>query len=193
LNHRRLLLLSFVSALLSYLGFRVEAVGSPEALTLVFFEYSPGVFFGALVLVPMASEGSGVWWRRIRLMIVSVLIYYIAFQIAVDPGPKHLVGIVLYSSAGLLGALGICFACRFIIPQRLSFMQIMMASLAGVVGGASIGMISQDWLPSWGGHFSFISGFVIWQMGVAFALFSGYFLGSEASNKPVQGSLNNPN
>ena len=61
-----------------------------------------------------------------------------------------------------------------------------MASLAGVVGGAFIGMINEDWLPNWLGHLGFVSGFFIWQMGVAFALFGGYFLGSEVSSEPTQ-------
>ncbi len=65
-------------------------------------------------------------------------------------------------------------------------MQTMMASLAGVVGGASIGLSAEDWLPNWLGHLGYFSGFIIWQMGVAFALFSGYFLGSETANKLVQ-------
>jgi len=185
LQLRRLLLLSFISALLSYLGIRIEALRLSEALTIVFLEYSPGVFFGALVLASRVSGDSGVWWRRVRLMIVSVLIYYVAYHIAVNP-PKHSVGIVSCSSAGLLGALMIWVACRYIIPQRLSFTQIVMASLAGVVGGAFIGMINEDWLPNWLGHLGFASGFFIWQMGVAFALFSGYFLGSETANKPLQ-------
>jgi len=186
LQLRRLLLLSFASALLSYLGIRIEAVGLPEALAFIFFEYSPGVFFGALVLASRVSEDSGVWWRRIRLVIVSALIWYIALQVAVGSWPRQLVGIVSCSSAGLLGALMICIACRFIIPQRFSLRQIMMALLAGVVGGASIGIFSEDWLPSWVGPLGSVGGFFIWQMGVAFALFSGYFLGSEVSSEPTQ-------
>jgi len=65
-------------------------------------------------------------------------------------------------------------------------MQIMMASLAGVVGGASIGTVAENWLPSWLSAFGFVGGFFIWQMGVAFALFSGYFLGSETPNESME-------
>jgi len=80
LQLKQLLVLSFVSALLSYLGIRIEALRLSEALTIVFLEYSPGVFFGALVLASKVSGDSGVWWRRIRLMIASVLIYHIALD-----------------------------------------------------------------------------------------------------------------
>jgi len=96
------------------------------------------------------------------------------------------VGIVSYTSAGMLGALMIVIACRFVIPQRFSLRQIMMASLAGVVGGASFVIVAENWVPSWLGYPGFVSGFIIWQMGVAFALFSGYFLGSEVSSEPTQ-------
>ncbi len=182
---RRLLLLSLASGLLSYLGVRFQSAGWPKPLGLIFF-YSPGVFFGTLVLASRVSEDSGVWWRRIRLVIASVLIWHIALRIAVDSWPNKLVGIVSCTSAGLLGALMICLACRFIIPQRFSLMQIMMASLAGVVGGASIGTVAENWLPSWLSAFGFVGGFFIWQMGVAFALFSGYFLGSETPNESME-------
>jgi len=185
LKHRQLLLLSLASALLSYLGVRFQSAGCPRTLEYILF-YSPGIFFGALVLVPMPSEGSGVWWRRIRLVIASVLIWHIALRVAIGSWPNKLVGIVSYTSAGMLGALMIVFACRFIIPQRFSLRQIMMASLAGVVGGASFGIVAENWVPSWLGHPGFVIGFIIWQMGVAFALFSGYFLGSEASSEPAQ-------
>jgi len=185
LQLRRLLVLSFVSALLSYLAIRFQSVAWPKPLGLILF-YSPGLLFGALVLVPMASKGNGVWWRRIRLVIASVLIWHIALRVAIGSWPNKLVGIVSYTSAGMLGALMIVFACRFIIPQRFSLWQIMMASLAGVVGGASFGIVAENWVPSWLGNPGFVNGFIIWQMGVAFALFSGYFLGSEVSSEPTQ-------
>jgi len=194
LNYKRLLLLSLASALLSYLGVLLRSAGWPKPLDLILY-YLPGLFFGGLVLASMVSESSGVWWRRIRVVIASVLIWHIALRVALDAWPQKLVGIVTCSSAGVLGALLICVASRFIIPRKFSLRQILVASLAGLVGGAPFGMITQGWLPSWGGHFSFISGFIIWQMGVAIALFSGYFLGSETANKavqPTQGSLNNP-
>ena len=139
-----------------------------------------------MVLAPMAGEGSGVWWRCIRVVIASVLIWHIALRVAIGSWPNELVGIVSYTSAGLLGALMIVIACRYIIPQRFSLRQIMMASLVGVVGGASFGIVAESWVPSWLGHAGFLSGFIIWQMGVAFALFSGYFLGSETSTEPTQ-------
>ena len=101
---RRLLLLSFVSALLSYLGVILRSAGWPKPLELILF-YSPGLFFGALVLASMVSESSGVWWRRIRLVIASVLIWHIALRVALDAWPQKLVGIVTCSSAGVLGAL----------------------------------------------------------------------------------------
>jgi len=195
LQLRRLLVLSFASALLSYLGILYQSAVWPRALNYLLF-YSPGLLFGALVLAPMAIEGSGVWWRRIRLIVVSVLIWHIALRVAISSWPNKLVGIVSYTSAGLLGALLICVACRFIIPRKFSLMQVMMASLAGTVGGASIGTGGDVWAASWLGDKGFVSGFFIWQMGVAFALFGGYFLGSETAEKlvqPTEGSLNKPN
>ena len=182
---RRLLVLSFVSALLSYLAIRFQSVAWPKPLGLILF-YSPGLFFGALVLVPMASKGNGVWWRRIRLVIASVLIWHIALRIAINSWPYTKLGILSCSSAGVLGALIICVACRFIIPQKYSLMQIMMSSLAGVVGGAAIGSVFEVWAVSRIGAVGSVSGFIIWQMGVAFALFGGYFLGSEVSSEPTQ-------
>ncbi len=61
-----------------------------------------------------------------------------------------------------------------------------MASLAGVVGGAAIGSVFEVWAASRIGAVGFVGGFIIWQMGVAFSLFSGYFLGSEVSSEPTQ-------
>jgi len=185
LQLRRLLLLSLVSALLSYLAIRFQSAGWPKPLGFILF-YSPGLFFGVLVFAPMASEGSGVWWRRIRLVIASVLIWHIALRVAIGSWPNSKLGILSCSSAGVLGALMICLACRFIIPQRLSLIQIMMASLAGVVGGAAIGSVFEVWAASRIGAVGFVGGFIIWQMGVAFSLFSGYFLGSEVSSEPTQ-------
>jgi len=185
LQLRRLLVLSFASALLSYLAIRFQSAVSPKPLGLILF-YSPGIIFGALVLVSRVSEGSGVWWRRIRIVIASVLIWHIALRVAIGSWPNKLVGIVSYTSAGMLGALMIVIACRYIIPQRFSLRQIMMVSLAGMVGGASFGIVAESWVPSWLGLPGFLSGFVIWQMGVAFALFGGYFLGNEVSSEPTQ-------
>lgn len=182
---RRLLLLSLASGLLSYLGFRVGLASLPEPLSLIFY-FSPGLCFGALVLAPVASEGNGVPTRRLGLVISSALIWYIALQVAVEAWPNNLVGIVSGTSAGVLGALLICMASQSIIPQKLSPRQIMLASLAGVVGGAAIGTVAEDWVPNWLGHLGYFSGFIVWQMGVAFALFSGYFLRSESSEKLVQ-------
>ena len=96
----------------------------------------------------MASKGNGVWWRRIRLVITSVLIWHIALRIAINSWPYTKLGILSCSSAGVLGALMICVACRFIIPQKYSLMQIMMSSLAGVVGGAAIGSVFEVWAVS---------------------------------------------
>ncbi len=61
-----------------------------------------------------------------------------------------------------------------------------MSSLAGVVGGAAIGSVFEVWAVSRIGAVGSVSGFIIWQMGVAFALFSGYFLGSETAEKLLQ-------
>ena len=185
MQHNRLLSLSLASALLSVRGVRIEQTIVPGWLAPILF-YSPGFIFGVFVLAPIASEGSGVWWRRIRLVIVSVLIWHIAVRVAVEAWPNKLVGIVSCASAGLLGALMICIASRFINPQRFSLRQIMMDSLAGVVGGASIGMIAADWVVTWLRPVGYVSGFLIWQMGVAFALFGGYFLGSETANELME-------
>ena len=182
---RRLLVLSFISALLSYLAIRFVGAGWPKPLGLILF-YSPGIIFGALVLASRVSEGSGVWWRRIRLVIASVLIWHIALRVAVSSWPYSKLGILSCSLAGVLGALMIYVACRFIIPQKSSHMQIVMASLAGVVGGAAIGSVFEVWAASRVGAVGYVGGFIIWQMGVAFALFSGYFLGSEVSSEPTQ-------
>ncbi len=65
-------------------------------------------------------------------------------------------------------------------------MQIVVALLAGILGGASIGMIAVDWMVTWLKSVGYVGGFFIWQMGVAFALFGGYFLGSKASGEPTQ-------
>jgi len=185
LQLRRLLVLSFVSALLSHFAIRFQSVAWPQPLGLILF-YSPGLLFGVLVLVPMGGEGSGVWWRRIRLVISSVLIWHIALRVAINSWPYTKLGILSCSSAGVLGALMICVACRYIIPQRFSLVQIVMASIAGVVGGAATGSVFEVWAVSRIGAVGSVGGFIIWQMGVAFALFSGYFLGSEVSSEPTQ-------
>lgn len=169
-----LLLLAFASALISYLLVFQRPGSLPEPLFYVSF-YSPGWLFGALVLAPMESEGSRFWWRRILLVIASVLIWRIAVDVAITPPLIQRNGIVSFASAGLLGALMIYVACRFIIPRKFSLLQILMASLAGVVSSAVMGAFANHSSTSQLEDAAFLSGFIIWQMGVAFALFSNWF------------------
>jgi len=188
LKYRRLILQSLASALLSYVGFRFEPAGSPDSVVL-FFHHWPGLCFGVLVLAPMASEGSRVWLRRLGLVISSIFVWDTALLVGLGLWARQLVGTVSYSS---VGALLICLACRYIIPQRFSLKQILMALLAGGVGGAAIGIIAENWMRSWLSSPGYFWGFIIWQMGVAFALFSDYFSGSDASNEPLRSAQEPP-
>lgn len=169
----RLLMLSLTSGFLSYLS-----VSLPRHLSssyhisddaLFFF---PGVFFGLFILIPQVPKTTYMALRWLALMVFSIAAWTIAVSIGFQALP--LVNQTTVVSVGISGSAGVIIlvlGSRYIIPVKFKYSSIVMALLAGFVGGCLIGMAINQPRASLSGETLYFIGFLFWHCSIALTLF----------------------
>ncbi|HXG28072.1 MAG TPA: hypothetical protein VNJ47_04400 [Nevskiales bacterium] len=165
---RQLLTLAALSGLLSY-GLLCLAGNVPAWLPLPadVFRYAPGFVFGLMALQLAAQLPL----RRAGLVLAAGLTWILMFQLASGLVTEQEQSTVLACGvAGGLGAWLISLSVRLLAPRRLSLLAMLMAFVAGTLGGCVIGegLLMPD--ESWWLHILLIAGFFAWQAGVAGSL-----------------------
>lgn len=160
----RVFLFATFSGLLSYVLLML-AGSMPEWLTLPpeLFRYAPGFLFGALVL----QTGSHGVARRVSIILACGLIWTLSYRLAgslvVDFSQSPLLACGL---AGGVGAWLASLTVRLLKPRRLSLLAMLMAFVAGTLGGCLIGQAVLDPELTLSAQAMLVTGFVLWQLGV---------------------------
>lgn len=157
-----------LSGLIGY--FLLRLAGSmPEGLPLPaeLFRFAPGFLFGALAL----QLGTPDLARRIGIIVAAGLIWILMYKLASHFVTEFEQATVL--ACGVAGGLGAWLAAltvRVLKPRRISLLAVLIAFVAGTIGGCLIGqgLIEPD--ASWMLDLFLLSGFLLWQVGVAGAL-----------------------
>jgi hypothetical protein len=167
-SSKRVLTLAGLSGLFSY-ALLWLAGNMPEGLPLPadLFRYAPGFVFGAMVFLPETPE----WGRRAGLLLVCGLIWFLMFRLA-----SHLVTeyeqstLLACGVAGGVGAWLTALMVKLLVPRRLSLLAMLMAFVAGVLGGSLIGqgLLEPDESPLL--FMLMVGGFIAWQAGVGGSL-----------------------
>lgn len=164
----RILLMATLSGLLSYVLLWL-AGSMPDWLTVPsdVFRYAPGFVFGALVL----QTGSHGALRRITIILACGLIWYLMYRLAgslvADFDKPTLLACGI---AGGLGAWLVSIVVRLLKPRRLSLLAMLMAFVAGTLGGCLIGQAVLDPELAFVAQLQMIAGFIVWQFGVGGAM-----------------------
>jgi hypothetical protein len=165
---RQLLSLAAVSGLFSYLLLWL-AGNVPAWLPLPadVFRYAPGFVFGLMAL-QLAAQAP---LRRAGLVLAAGLTWVLMFQLASGLVTEQEQSTVLACGvAGGLGAWLMSLAVRLLAPRRLSLLAMLMAFVAGTLGGALIGQGLMEPDDSWLLEILLIAGFITWQAGVSGSL-----------------------
>ena len=156
----RHLLAAAVSGVLSYV-----AGVLPEPLTDIGITWAAGLLFGALVLAPGARD----WWRRVAVVIVSVLVYraavWLAMALVVE---TPLSEILACQVAGAVAAPVLCLATQPLLAGRSSLRRHLVALATGAAGGVLIG-VGVSGSDGLGLHLPLLAGYLVWQLGYAIA------------------------
>jgi hypothetical protein len=171
---RRLLALGALSGVLSYLGTTLlDAFPDWIRVSREAGAWLPGVFFGGLVLAPLAPAGPRQTLRQLACIGLSALIYRGAVHIAVFQTIElRFEEVYACALTGLLGALATAAAARYALPFSPSRRAWASAGLAGALGGAVLGVSGSYRLGNAVETAILIGGFVLWQAGVGVMLFS---------------------
>lgn len=159
---------SVLSGVLTYLLIRL-AGNMPDWLPLHadLFRYAPGFLFGAMAL-QLGAQGVG---RRIGVVLAAGLIWILMYRLAVHLVSEQEQSVLL--ACGIAGGVGAWLAAllvKLLRPRRLSLLAALMAFVSGTIGGCLIGegLLKPD--ESWLLDLLLLSGFVLWQAGVAGSL-----------------------
>jgi hypothetical protein len=173
MNPKRLLVLSLLSGVLSYLS-----VSLPRMLEHRYpisddaFWFFPGVFFGVFLLLPLASRSTQRELRWVGLMIISVVAWLIAVSVGFQVLPLTTdLPILSCGLSGSIGALILAVGSRTLIPIRSTRPSVFSALFSGFVGGCFIGWALSLPRGSVAGECLYLIGFLTFQSGVALALF----------------------
>jgi hypothetical protein len=156
------------SGLISY-GLILLAGNLPDWLPLpeAIFRYAPGFLFGALVL----QVGTPSLVRRSGIVLGSGLVWILMFQLASLMVTRHEQSSVLACGvAGGLAAWLVSALVYWVKPRRLSLLSMLMAFVAGTLGGCLIGQGLLESGDSLLLDVLLVAGFVLWQAGVAGSL-----------------------
>jgi hypothetical protein len=156
------LLVAAVSGVLSYV-----AGVLPEPYVGLGLSWGAGLLFGALVLAPGARS----WWRRIAVVVASVLVYRAAVWLATvlvveTPWPE----IPACQVAGAVAAPVLRLATQPLLGGRSSLGRHLVALATGATGGVLIGVAvtgSNEGLL--GLPLPLLAGYLVWQFGYAAA------------------------
>lgn len=160
----RVLLMATLSGLLSYVLLML-AGNLPEWLPLPaeLFRYAPGIVFGLLVLQIGSSRGL----RRALIVICCGSIWYLMYEMAGSlVADFHQPTLLACGLAGGLGACLVSLVVRLLKPRRLSLLAMLMAFVAGTLGGCLIGEGVMDSELTLVAQLLLVAGFVLWQAGV---------------------------
>ncbi len=131
------------------------------------FRYAPGFAFGLLALQFAAQVPA----RRAGLVLAAGLTWFLMFQLASWLVTEQAQSSVLACGvAGGIGAWLTSLSVRLLAPRRLSLLAMLMAFVAGTLGGCLIGQGLMEPDESWVLEILLIAGFVAWQAGVAGSL-----------------------
>src|SRR3989344_1097236 len=146
------------------LGLLGAASGFISGYTKAFFEFTPGIVFGIIFGLYFFYIYSPGLLKTLVWVGASVASYYIAFKfgesLALASGSgSEVVGSVPYLCAGIVGVLLVGVSFSFLI-KRIRFLYIIfLAVWGGVLALSGIGDLPRTFL------------FVVWQMGIAYALY----------------------
>jgi hypothetical protein len=168
---RRVMTLAVVSAILSYALVWVAANGEEQTTVSTLARYSPGVVYALLVLIPMLNGVAARWLRAVLVVVASGAIYFVAVRIADQfvtgwrESPLAGCGI-----AGGLAAVMMAAVVRTVLDRQISLLATLIAFCTGSLGGALIGQafLTPESEPAVQGYVA--SGYLVWQVGVSFAL-----------------------
>ena len=169
----RLLILSCISGVLSYLSVSLPRFLAPHfdiSDDILFF--LPGVLFGAFILMPLVKATTYTGLRRIGLLGFSVLAWYTAASVGIQVLPLvHQASILSGGISGVIGVLFLAAASRYLIPFKFDGSSILLALLAGFLGGCVIGLAIRQPRTSVSGEACYFLGFLLWHCSVAMSLF----------------------
>lgn len=154
----RYLLAAAASGVLSYV-----AGVLPEPFAGAGITWAAGLLFGVLVLAPGARS----WWRRIAVVIASVLVYraavWLAMTLVVEtPWPEIAACQVAGAGAGPVLRL----ATQPPLGGRSSPHRRLVALATGTAGGSLIGVaVSGSNEGALGLHLPLLAGYLVWQLG----------------------------
>jgi len=170
----KLLILSSISGLLSYLS-----VALPHLLSLQFSVSDdtlfifPGVLFGLFILVPLVEDRKHRLMRRISVLLLSIVAWYVAVSLGLKALPLIKQSPVLSCAvSGVIGVLLLAVASRYLIPVKIRPASIVNAACAGFLGGCIIGLAYQLPRASMASEAFYFLGFLSWHCSVALTLFS---------------------
>jgi hypothetical protein len=174
MTHRSLFISGAVCAVLSYLGVEgLHRLPSELPFADAAGTYLPGFLFGAIMLAPRVAAVEYRWLRRLASALVGTLLYYLAIQVGVFFAVSfHLASSVASTLAALLGALATCLVAHWLIPVTLTRETWRKAAIFGALGGAVFGISTGPNASQWIDAIPIVLGLLIWQTGVALALFA---------------------
>ena len=169
----RLFILSCISGLLSYLSVALPHLLSPWFnLSDDAFFILPGLFFGMFVLAPCVKDANHRALRRVGLLILSVVAWYVAVTVGFQVLPVvDQLAMLSCGISGIIGVLLLIAASRYLVPLSIDFSSSLLALLAGFIGGGIIGMAMVQPRTSVASEVLYFVGFLFWHCGVAAALF----------------------
>lgn len=136
-----------------------------------------GLLFGALVMAPFVSRNDHRVWRVAALMLASVMIYYTAIEVPELVKIAVLGDAGLYTTAGIIGAVLVAVATRFIAPLSVTPGFWVMSLLAGTIGGLlfslTIDICPWDSCSAPWKILPFTSGWIVWQGLICTAMYLG--------------------
>ena len=169
----RLVILSFISGLLSYLSVSLpHFLGSRFDISDDMLFFLPGVLFALFILAPLVKKTNYRVLRWFGLLIFSLVAWYVAVTIGFQVLP--LVKQTPVLSCGIGGSIGVLLlaaARRYLVPLKFKASTILTAVIVGFFGGCIIGMAIKQPRASLASEFFYLIGFLFWHSSVAMALF----------------------
>lgn len=169
----RLFIMSCISGILSYFSVSLPHLLSPRFdMSDDAFFFLPGVIFGTFVLVPLVKNTNYIILRRFGLLLFSVIAWYVAVSIGIQVIPMvKQTPILACGISGSIGVLMLAAASRYLVPLKFNISSIMIALLAGFLGGCIIGMAVKQPRASLTSDSLYFLGFLFWHCSVAVSLF----------------------
>jgi len=176
MNPKRLLLLSLLSGMLSYLAVSLpRLLADRHLLSDDAFFFFPGVLFGVFLLLPQTRCSNKRLLRWTGLMICSVVAWFIAVSVGFQVLPLTTdLPVLSCGVSGSVGALILAVGSRTLIPIPITRQSVLTALFTGFVGGCIFGWALSSPRGSVAGEILYLIGFLSWQTGVALSLFRRY-------------------